>query len=302
MLDRSRGRKRLDKPDNPRPFRLRRQRRGKAAAILAAMPANAVQSTRKFGHRPRPRAPTLLRMKPIRVVQRFCLVMAFAMAPHAAALAATSSMADERQDLGRLQQVVDSYARKEAAGLPGEVSIRVAPLDSRLSLPHCPAPQAFMPPGGRLWGRSAVGIRCLGPVAWTVYASVTIEVSAEYVVTARPMGQGETVNAQDLATMRGDLARLPAGIVVDPQHAIGKQLAMSLGAGQPLRRDMLRQPNVIAQGQGVKLVSQGPGFQVSTEGRALGNAADGQLVQVRAPSGQTVSGIARSGGIVEIRY
>jgi flagella basal body P-ring formation protein FlgA len=52
----------------------------------------------------------------------------------------------------------------------------------------------------------------------------------------------------------------------------------------------------------VKLVSEGPGFRVSAEGRALGNAADGQLVQVRAPSGQTVSGIARSGGIVEVRY
>ncbi len=159
-----------------------------------------------------------------------------------------------------------------------------------------------MPPGGRLWGNSAIGIRCLAPVAWTVYASVTVEVSAEYVVTARPMGQGETVNMQDLTTMHGDLARLPAGIVVDPLHAVGKQLAMSLGAGQPLRRDMLRLPQVIAQGQGVKLVSEGPGFRVSTEGRALGNAADGQTVQVRGPSGQTISGIARSGGIVEVRH
>jgi flagella basal body P-ring formation protein FlgA len=77
---------------------------------------------------------------------------------------------------------------------------------------------------------------------------------------------------------------------------------MSLGAGQPLRRDMLRQPHVVTQGQGVKLVSQGPGFQVSAEGRALANAADGQTVLVRGPSGQTISGIARSGGIVEVRY
>ncbi|MGH8637805.1 MAG: flagellar basal body P-ring formation chaperone FlgA [Burkholderiales bacterium] len=237
-------------------------------------------------------------MNPIRFVQLSSIAATLA----TALVVATPALANEHQDLGQLQRVVESYVRKEAAGLPGDLSIRVAPLDSRLSLPHCPSPQAFMPPGGRLWGRSAVGIRCLAPVAWTIYASVTVVVSAEYVVTARPMGQGETVSAQDLATMRGDLARLPAGIVVDPQHAVGKQLAMSLGAGQPLRRDMLRQPNVIAQGQGVKLVSEGPGFQVSTEGRALGNAADGQLVQVRASSGQTISGVARSGGIVEVRY
>ena len=220
----------------------------------------------------------------------------------AAVLAVSPAIANDRHDLGQLQRVVEAYARREAAGLPGTASVVVAPLDTRLSLPHCPAPEAFMPPGGRLWGKSAVGVRCMAPVAWTVYASVTVEVSAEYVVTARPMGQGETVNMQDLTTMRGDLARLPAGIVVDPLHAVGKQLAMSLGAGQPLRRDMLRLPQVIAQGQGVKLVSEGPGFRVSTEGRALGNAADGQTVQVRGPSGQTISGIARSGGIVEVRH
>jgi flagella basal body P-ring formation protein FlgA len=147
-----------------------------------------------------------------------------------------------------------------------------------------------------------VGLRCHAPVAWTIYASVNVEVNAEYVVTARPLGHGETVSVHDLTTMRGDLARLPAGVVVDPQHAVGRQLAMSLGAGQPLRRDMLRQPHVVTQGQGVKLVSQGPGFQVSAEGRALANAADGQTVLVRGPSGQTISGIARSGGIVEVRY
>jgi flagella basal body P-ring formation protein FlgA len=210
--------------------------------------------------------------------------------------------ANERQDLGQLQRLVENYVRREAAGLPGTATFQVTPLDPRLSLPHCPAPEAFMPPGGRLWGKSAVGVRCLAPVAWTVYSSVQVEVSAEYAVTARPMGQGETVNAQDLVTMRGDLARLPAGVIVDPMHAVGKQLAMSLGAGQPLRRDMLRLPTVVAQGQGVKLVSQGPGFRVSTDGRALGNAAEGQTVQVRGPSGQTISGVARAGGIVEVRY
>ncbi len=216
--------------------------------------------------------------------------------------AAPAAASDARQDLGQLQRVVEGYVRKESAGLPGKVTFQVVPLDPRLSLPHCPAPEAFMPPGGRLWVKSAVGVRCVAPVSWSVYASVQVEVNAEYVVTGRPLAQGETVNAQDLATMRGDLARLPAGIVIDPMHAIGKQVAVSLGAGQPLRQDMLKSPTVVAQGQGVRIVSKGPGFQVSSEGRALGNAADGQVVQVRAPSGQTVSGIARPGGIVEVRY
>lgn len=222
----------------------------------------------------------------------------------AAAIAAPlpGAAAEGRHDLVQLQRVVEGYVRKEAAGLPGKVSASVTPFDPRLALPVCATPEAFLPTGSRLWGKSTVGVRCTAGAAWTVYASVQIEISAEYVVTARPIAQGEAVGLQDLAVMQGDLAKLPAGIVIDPMHAVGKQFAMSMGAGQPVRQDMLRSPNVVVQGQGVKLVSDGPGFRVSTEGRALANASDGQSVQVRSPSGQTVSGIARSGGIVEVRY
>lgn len=234
-------------------------------------------------------------MKLFAFVHAAITMSAIAAPLHAAAL-------DGRQDLSQLQRAVENYVRNESAGLPGKVSFSVSAFDTRLALPPCSAPEAFLPAGSRLWGKSTVGVRCTAGASWTVYASVQVEVNAEYVVTARPIAQGEPVKLQDLATMRGDLAKLPAGIVIDPMHAVGKHFALSLGAGQPVRQDMLKSPNVVVQGQGVKLVSEGPGFRVSTEGKALANAADGQSVQVRAPSGQTVSGIARAGGVVEVRY
>jgi flagella basal body P-ring formation protein FlgA len=69
-----------------------------------------------------------------------------------------------------------------------------------------------------------------------------------------------------------------------------------------LRHDLLKAPLAIQQGQSVKLLSGGTGFRVSAEGKALNNAQDGQLAQVRTGSGQTVSGIARTGGTVEIAF
>jgi flagella basal body P-ring formation protein FlgA len=41
---------------------------------------------------------------------------------------------------------------------------------------------------------------------------------------------------------------------------------------------------------------------VSSDARALNNANEGQLTQVRTPAGQVISGIAKLGGIVEITY
>jgi flagella basal body P-ring formation protein FlgA len=65
---------------------------------------------------------------------------------------------------------------------------------------------------------------------------------------------------------------------------------------------MLRAQAAVMQNQNVKLVSSGRGFSVTADGRALNNAAEGQLVQVRIASGSVVSGTARAGAIVEVSY
>lgn len=66
--------------------------------------------------------------------------------------------------------------------------------------------------------------------------------------------------------------------------------------------DALRNQNAIQQGQVVKLISIGPNFQVTTEGRSLTNASEGQTVQVRILSGQIINGTAKPNGIVEVAY
>jgi flagella basal body P-ring formation protein FlgA len=41
---------------------------------------------------------------------------------------------------------------------------------------------------------------------------------------------------------------------------------------------------------------------VSAEGRALGNAMEGQMVQAKTAGGQIVSGVAKMGGTLEVNY
>jgi flagella basal body P-ring formation protein FlgA len=90
--------------------------------------------------------------------------------------------------------------------------------------------------------------------------------------------------------------------VTDPAQAIGKTVRNGIAAGQPLRSDLLSAPWLVQQGQSVKLLSRGAGFTVSNEGKALNNATEGQIAQVRTASGQVVSGVARSPGVVEVSY
>jgi len=205
-----------------------------------------------------------------------------------------------QQTPGAINAAVEEFLRTQSIGQPGVVDYSIGAIDTRLSLPSCPAPEAFMAPGARLWGKTHVGIRCTSPVSWTIYVPVMVRVNGPYLVASRALVQGHTIQPADISTASGDLTQLPAGIAQDPALVMGRTVAASIGARQPLLTELLRAPTVIQQGQNVKLVSRGKGFEVTADGKALAHGQLGQVIPVRSPSGQTVSGIARHGGIVEV--
>jgi flagella basal body P-ring formation protein FlgA len=205
------------------------------------------------------------------------------------------------EQLTQIQKAVEDLLRRQTAGLPGRVSYTVGVIENRLSLAPCPAAEAFIPAGVRLWGNANIGVRCSGGSAWTIYVPVTVRISTGIVIAARALTQGRPIEAADLILQDGDLTQLPASVVTDPAFALGRSVTHNIAAGQPLRHDLLRSQPVVQQGQSVTVRSQGPGFKVSTEGKSLTTAAEGQVALVRIASGQTVSGIARAGAIVDIQ-
>ncbi len=218
-----------------------------------------------------------------------------------AILAAIPAMA-AWQELPPLRKVVDNYIAARTAELPGKTEVAVGAIDQRLRLPRCENLKAFLPPGTRLWGNSTVGIRCIGPSPWSIYVPVSVKVIAPVVVSTRPLAQGRVLTRDDFALQNQDITRLPAGIISDPAQALGKTITSSIPSGYPLLIEMLRAQTVILRGQTVKVITRGPGFKVSTEGKALANASAGQVVPVRTQSGQVINGIAKPEGVVEIAF
>jgi flagella basal body P-ring formation protein FlgA len=228
-------------------------------------------------------------MKPIACIALLLAApLAFAQAP--------------RQNLASLSHLVEQYLQAQAAGLPGQVKVGVGALDPRMVLAPCPAPEAFQQPGARAWGKTTVGVRCTAPVAWTIYVQAQVSVLADYVAAAVPLAQGQPIDATQLVLLKGDIAAMPNGIVTDINQALGRSPLVSLPSGAPLRIDTLKARAVVQQGQAVRLVSKGSNFSVSAEAKSLGNASEGQVVQVRTPSGSVVAGTARAGGVVEVSF
>lgn len=206
------------------------------------------------------------------------------------------------QDPLPVRKAIEDYLRVQTKALPGRTSFTIGAIDPHNNLAPCNALDVSQGPGAKAWGRSTVTVRCQAETAWQIFVPVHIRVFADYLVAARPIAQGQAIAEADLASQNGDLSDLPGGVLTEIGQAVARSATMPIPVGRPIRGDMLRQALVIQQGQSVKVVSKGPGFQVANEGRALNNAVDGQVAQVRLANGQIVSGIARPGAQVEVGF
>ena len=77
-----------------------------------------------------------------------------------ALLCTMSAWAVPQQSHAEIHTTITAFVHEQTLTLPGQVTITVNEIDRRISLPACPALEAFLPPGGRLLGNSTVGIRC----------------------------------------------------------------------------------------------------------------------------------------------
>jgi flagella basal body P-ring formation protein FlgA len=197
------------------------------------------------------------------------------------------------------------YLDSETTGLPGRVEVTVGALDERMRLAPCTQMVPFLPAGARLWGRSMIGVRCQDTVAgnpgWSVLVPVDVKVFGQALVATRPLPAGEAPASDALALQEIELSRQAPGVLTDLAAVGDAVMARTLAAGQPLRREHLRPRPVITAGEMVKLVASGSGFSVTSYGKALNAAADGQTVRVQADSGRTMTGIARTDKVVEIK-
>ncbi|AQV96541.1 flagella basal body P-ring formation protein FlgA [Cupriavidus necator] len=216
----------------------------------------------------------------------------------AANAAATAAAGPFAEDPARV--AVERFLLQQTAGLPGKVSVQVAP-PSGGRAPECVAPDPFLPAGASPWGRVSVGVRCGGERPWVRYMQARVSVLTDYYVAARALGPGEPVSQADIEVRQGDLGTLPRAVITDPAQLAGAVTANRIAAGSPLRSDLLRKAIAVRQGQTVTVAVEGDAFQITSEGKVLADAATGNTVQVRLRSGQVVNGLVRSGDTVVLQ-
>lgn len=194
-----------------------------------------------------------------------------------------------------LSSQLQQFFRQQYADSGMQVSVQVSTPVARQ--PQCLAPQFMLSPNGRTWGNVSVAVNCNGKKS---YVQTKVQVSGTYWVAAKNVPAGAHLAQADMQQKTGRLDLLPQKAILDSQQALNGVTLRNINIGQPLTLSMLRRPWMVHAGQEVQVQATGSGFNVSSAGKAMNNAAANESVRIRMPSGVIVNGTVGSDGSVTV--
>lgn len=187
------------------------------------------------------------------------------------------------------------------AGARLRMEVTTGALDSRLRLAPCGNVETYLPPGARLWGRGRVGVRCVdGLSRWNVAVPVTVRALGNAWVVRGQVMAGSTLTQNDVVLAEVDWAEDSSAVLLDSALWLGQTAARNLSTGQVLRQGVVRPTQVFQAGSQVRVVAEGPGFQVASDAQALGAGVVGQSARVRMDNGRITSGTVLDARTVKI--
>ena len=122
----------------------------------------------------------------------------------------------------------------------------------------------------------------------------------EIAVLARTVRRGEEISASDVIWIDRPI-NAPSAAVTEADNLIGMTAKRTIQAEQPIRPTDVEPTPAVRRGELVTLIYEAGGLRLAMRGRALANAAPGELVKVvNTQSNRTVEAIAESTGLARV--
>lgn len=134
---------------------------------------------------------------------------------------------------------------------------------------------------------------------WRVIAALVLAqpAFADSLVATRTIRAQSVIGPDDLTLVDAEVP----GAATELAEALGLEARVAIYAGKPVRLSDLGAPALIDRNQVVTLVYLAGGLTISTEGRAMGRGAEGDVIRViNLASRSTVSGRVGPGGVVYV--
>ena len=187
------------------------------------------------------------------------------------------------------------------AGVPLHLDVAVGAMDARVRLAPCTTVEAYLPVGAHFWGRSRVGLRCVdGAVRWNISMPMTVKATGLAWVVRSQIASGSVLVESDAVQAEVDWAEENSAVLPDMASWRGQVATRALTTGQTLRQGLVKPAQVFQAGAMVRIVTEGVGFQASSEAQAISAGVVGQLARIRMDNGNIATGVVLDAHTVRI--
>lgn len=204
-----------------------------------------------------------------------------------------------------VEHFMAGYADKllSRLGRNGRVEYTVAALDTRVTLPDCPAPLVFEPRDqGQLSTRINLQVSCTRGNVWSVYVPVDLNIYQPVIIAVRPLMRGQDITAADLQLSEANTSRLTGQFLTDLSSAIGMSVKRPIAQGSAVFMEQLEAPLMIRRGEVVTISAESGVVAVKMQGVALTDGRRGERIRIKNKgSSKIVEGQVVGPGLATVR-
>jgi len=113
-----------------------------------------------------------------------------------------------------------------------------------------------------------------------VWATVSIEMLAEVVITRRPLRRYQLITEDDIRLQKMDLAELPSNIITSCEEVLGKRTKSAINANVVLRSDLVELPPLVRRGDVVLMIAESDGLKITALGEVRERGRRGERIRV----------------------
>ena len=183
----------------------------------------------------------------------------------------------------KIKMLVSDYIQKTILKDHADGSIKDIQVADSLKLPNGRITFKVIPPRNRdLLGKIPFSVHfdVNGKFYKRVWATATVEVLAEVVITKKPVGRHKPITEDDIELLKMDMAKLPSGVITDPEAVLGKRTRRAIGAKTVLRADLVEFPPLVKRGDVVVIVLETSGLKITTLGQVKKKGRLGESIPV----------------------
>ena len=113
-----------------------------------------------------------------------------------------------------------------------------------------------------------------------VWATATVEIFTNVVVTKKPLGRHKPITEDDIEMKKMDLAKLPSNVITDPELILGQRTRRAIGSHTVLRSNLVEFPPLLKRGDVVMILAETGGIKITALGQVKKKGRLGERIPV----------------------